>query len=243
MGMKPNSHSLRPTPEQMAELTSLVRSTRAPAGLVRRAQIVLALSDGESYTSISSRLGVPPSAITRWKKRYPEQGIAGLQDVPRSGRPKQISPAREAKIIAETQKPPPKPFTHWSAPRMARRTGVSTSTVQRIWRKAGLKPHRLGHYKASPDPAFEEKAAAIIGLYLNQAGQPAHVLRRNTCRGRAGRDDSWRCPPTEKELPQSAFLGAPHLPVLIAAIRRDAGLSRTHPVCNGNSQQMRGHTE
>jgi transposase len=171
--MKPHRHSLRLTPEQVAELTSLVRSTSAPAGLVRRAQIVLALAEGESYTSISSRLRVPPSTINRWKRRYSEQGIIGLQDAPRSGRPKQISPAREAKIIAETQKPPPKPFTHWSAPRMARRTGVSTSTVQRIWRKAGLKPHRLEHYKASPDPAFEEKAAAIIGLYLNPPANAA----------------------------------------------------------------------
>jgi hypothetical protein len=108
--MKPDSVSLRLTPEQVAELTTLVRSTSAPAGVVRRAQIVLALEEGESYTSISNRLRVPPSTIHRWKKRYSEQGIAGLQGAPRSGRPKQISPAREAKIIAETQHPPRKPF-------------------------------------------------------------------------------------------------------------------------------------
>lgn len=160
------------TPEQHAELTTLVRSTRAAAGLVKRAQIVLALADGESYASIGARLRVPPSTITRWKKRFVMSGVDGLRDAPRSGRPKRIGPQLEAKIIAETQKPPPAPFTHWSAPRLARRIGVSTSTVQRIWRKAGLKPHRLEHYKASPDPAFEEKAAAIIGLYLNP---PAHA--------------------------------------------------------------------
>lgn len=170
--MKPTLEPVRLTPEQRAELTSLVRATHAAAGLVKRAQIVLALADGESYASISGRLRVPPSTITRWKQRYAKGGLPGLHDAPRSGRPKRVGAQLEAKIIAETQKPPPSPFTHWSAPRLARQVGVSTSTVQRVWKKAGLKPHRLEHYKASPDPAFEEKAAAIIGLYLNP---PAHA--------------------------------------------------------------------
>jgi len=170
--MNPTAEPVRLTPEQHSELTSLVRSTRAAAGLVKRAQIVLALAEGESYAAIGERLQVPPSTIARWKQRFVKDGVRGLHDAPRSGRPKRIGLQLEAKIIAETQKPPPSPFTHWSAPRLARRIEVSTSTVQRIWRKAGLKPHRLEHYKASPDPAFEEKAAAIIGLYLNP---PAHA--------------------------------------------------------------------
>jgi transposase len=170
--MKPTMEPLRLTPEEQAELAGIVRSTRAPAGVVKRARIVLAIAEGENYASISARLHVPASTISRWRKRYAEHRLAGLQDAQRSGRPKRITPQLEAKIIATTQKPPPSPYTHWSAPRLARRVGVSTSTVQRIWTKARLKPHRLEHYKASPDPAFEEKAAAIIGLYLNP---PAHA--------------------------------------------------------------------
>jgi transposase len=170
--MNPTAEPLRLTPSEQVELASVVRSTRAPAGLVKRAQIVLAIAAGESYASISSRLHVPASTISRWRKRYTELRFAGLQDAQRSGRPKRITPQIEAKIIATTQKPPPSPYTHWSASRLARHVGVSPSTVQRIWKKAHLKPHRLEHYKASPDPAFEEKAAAIIGLYLNP---PAHA--------------------------------------------------------------------
>jgi transposase len=170
--MKPTNEQLRITSEQHATLTSLARSTRAPAGLVKRAQIILWLVEGETYASIGSRLQVPPSTVSRWKKRFIEAGVKGLDDAPRSGRPKQVGPALEAKIIAKTQEPAPAPYTHWSAKRMARVMGVSTSTVQRVWKKAGLKPHRIEYYKASPDPAFEEKAAAIIGLYLNP---PAHA--------------------------------------------------------------------
>jgi transposase len=155
------------TAEQRSELERVVRSTRANAGLVKRAQIVLALALGESYASISARLQVPASTISRWKRRFAAEGLPGLGDAPRSGRPKRIGPSMEARIIARTRKPPPKPFTHWSVRRMAALMQVSPATVQRIWKKAGLKPHQIEYYKASPDPQFEEKAAAIIGLYLN----------------------------------------------------------------------------
>jgi len=158
--------------EQRSELLKLARSTRAPAGVVRRAQLVLALAEGEGYAAVSTRFQVPPSTISRWKKRFLHAGVAGLQDAPRSGRPDRLSPRMEAKIIATTQSPPPPPYTHWSARRLARVVGVSPATVQRVWARAGLKPHRLEYYKASPDPHFEQKAADIIGLYLNP---PAHA--------------------------------------------------------------------
>jgi transposase len=83
-----------------------------------------------------------------------------------------FSPAREARIIALTRQPPPAPLTHWSVRRLARRVGVSPATVHRVWQRAGLQPHRLERYVASPDPDFERKAADIIGWYLNP---PAHA--------------------------------------------------------------------
>src|ERR1700741_3500567 len=111
--MNPTAEPLRLTSEEQAELAGVVRSTRAPAGLVKRAQIVLAIAEGESYASISARLHVPASTISRWRKRYSEHRFAGLQDAQRSGRPKRITPQTEAKVIATTQRPPPSPYSHW----------------------------------------------------------------------------------------------------------------------------------
>jgi transposase len=84
-----------------------------------------------------------------------------------------VSPALEAKVLALTQQPPPAPFTHWTTRRVAARLGLNHMTVHRIWQRAGLQPHRLERYVASPDPDFERKAADIIGLYLNP---PTHAV-------------------------------------------------------------------
>jgi transposase len=84
-----------------------------------------------------------------------------------------LPPEVEAKILALTQQPPPKPFTHWTTRRLATRLGLSHMTVARVWQRAGLQPHRLERYVASPDPDFEQKAADVIGLYLNP---PEHAV-------------------------------------------------------------------
>ena len=155
-----------------AELQAITRSTRTPAGFAQRARLILALAEGRVYTELTAQFGVAASTVSRWKRRFLARGIAGLHDAPRSGRPDRLSPALEARIIAATQKRPPKPYTHWSVRRMAQRMGVSPATVHRVWQRAGLKPHRLERYVASPDPDFERKAADIIALYLNP---PAHA--------------------------------------------------------------------
>jgi transposase len=160
------------TPPIRAELETIARSTRTPAGLVQRARLILALADGASYTELTARWGVAATSISRWKRRFRARGIAGLQDAPRSGRPDRLAPAVEARILALTQQPPPQPLTHWSVRRMAVRMGVSPATVQRVWARAGLQPHRLERYVTSPDPDFERKAADILGLYLHP---PAHA--------------------------------------------------------------------
>ena len=153
-------------------METITRSTRTPAGLVQRARLILALAEGATYAELTARWGVAATSISRWKQRFATRGIAGLQDAPRSGRPDRLAPAVEARILALTQQPPPAPVTHWSVRRMARRVGVSPATVQRVWARAGLQPHRLERYVTSPDPEFERKAAAILGLYLRP---PAHA--------------------------------------------------------------------
>lgn len=148
-------------------LTSMLRSTTVPAGLVRRARVILALADGESYDSIATAHGVTDAFVARWKRRFVEGGLLALGDLPRSGRPDRLDPKIEAKILARTRETPPSPFTHWSARRMAKVTGVSHMTITRVWKRAGLKPHRLERYMTSDDPDFERKAADVIGLYLH----------------------------------------------------------------------------
>src|SRR5881392_4465710 len=164
--------ALQLTAAERAELDAMTRATRIPAGLARRARLILALAAGTPYDTITGALGFAPSSISRWKRRFHRARVLGLRDAPRGGRPDRLSPAREAKIIAATQRPPPAPYTHWSVRRLARRLGVSPATVHRVWQRAGLKPHRFGRYVASPDPDFEQKAADIIGLYLQP---PAHA--------------------------------------------------------------------
>jgi transposase len=154
-------------PEQRAELESMTRSTKVRAGLARRARIVLSLAEGLPYDAIREQLGASATTISRWKQRFQEAGTGGLLDAPRSGRPDRLPAAVEARILRLTKQKPPAPYTHWTVRRMAKRVGVSPATVQRVWARAGLKPHRVDSYMESPDPEFEDKARAILGLYLD----------------------------------------------------------------------------
>jgi len=154
------------SPEDREILRGMLRATTISAGLARRARVILALADGQSYAEIVAAHGVTDRYIARWKRRVNEAGVAALADLPRSGRGDRLDPRIEAKILAKTQEPPPAPFTHWTTRRMAALIGVSHNTVSLVWRRAGLKPHRLERYVTSDDPDFERKAADIIGLYL-----------------------------------------------------------------------------
>jgi transposase len=158
---------------ERSELEAMARSRTLAAGLVQRARVILALADGEPYATLCSRLELSTTTVTRWRKRFEARRLQGLHDAPRSGRGDRLAPALEAKILALTQQPPPKPFTHWTTRRLAARLGINHMTVYRVWQRAGLQPHRLETYVASPDPDFEEKAADIIGLYLNP---PEHAV-------------------------------------------------------------------
>ncbi len=157
---------LRLSPDERLLLTGLLRATTVSAGLVRRARVILALADGESYAAIAAAQGVTDTYIARWKRRVVEGGLPALGDLPRSGRPDRLDPRIEANILATTRTPPPAPFTHWTTRRMAKLIGVSHVTVHRVWQRAGLQPHRLEHYVTSDDPDFETKADDVIGLYL-----------------------------------------------------------------------------
>jgi transposase len=157
------------------DLTRVARATTTPAGIARRARCVLLLAEGASYATVCRALGVTDRFIARWKRRFLDGGLLALTDAPRAGRQDhRVRPATEAKILRLTrhERPPP-PLTHWTSRRLAQRVGVSSTTVLEVWRRAGLKPHRLTRYVTSADPDFEMKAADILGLYLHP---PDHAV-------------------------------------------------------------------
>ena len=152
-----------------ARLEQWVRGRTTPRRMVERARIILASADGQSGDAICALLGVSRPTVTRWLDRYEAEGAAGLAaDRPRSGRPKQITPAQEAAIITKTlEEAPPDAGTHWSTRLMAQATGVHQTTISRLWRAHGLKPHRIAYFKVSTDPAFVAKLRDVVGLYLD----------------------------------------------------------------------------
>ncbi len=143
-----------------------VRSRRVRAEDARRARLILLLARGEPFSEIQRQLACPATYITRWKKRFLAERLAGLY--PRYQGPKVsvVTPKLEAKILTWTRRKPVDGSTHWSTRKLAKHLGVTHMTVARVWERAGLKPHRLERYVRSNDPNFEEKAAEIIGLYL-----------------------------------------------------------------------------
>lgn len=150
-----------------AELERLQRSTSVAAGVSRRARVVVLMADNVSGAEIARMTGYTVVQISRLRKRFAEEGLAGLYDKPRSGRPLSITDRKRAQIVALTLKEPGHGLTHWSTRELAVRAGVSQSTVQRIWKAHDLKPHQIGTFKFSTDPDAEEKIHDVVALYLN----------------------------------------------------------------------------
>lgn len=129
--------------------------------------MILMLADGASFRAITTTVGCYPDYINRWKQRFEQDGLPGLHARYRGQLARVRTPAMEARILARTQQRPPDGSTHWSTRKLAKVLGVSHVLVARVWRRAGLQPHRLERYMLSDDPDFEQKAADVIGLYLN----------------------------------------------------------------------------
>jgi transposase len=153
--------------EQRQELTRWAQSRSLPAGDVLRARLILALDEGKSWTQIEADLGTSRPTIARWKQRFEQNGMSGLDSRHKGSKPRRATPAMQARVLRKTTRKPEDGSTHWSCRKMAAALGMSKSTVQRIWTQARVKPHRLERYMASNDPDFGKKAADIIGLYMN----------------------------------------------------------------------------
>ena len=154
-------------------LSAWLRSSKTPRNLAERARIVLLSSDGDSAVAIGEKLGVTRQTVYKWRKRYVEEGIDGLSDLPRPGRPTKLSERTVKKILRLTTERIPKEATHWSTRLMAKYAGVTQWQVRQVWAAANLKPHRLKTFKISNDPHFAEKVVDVVGLYLNP---PEHAV-------------------------------------------------------------------
>ena len=170
-GMK--TDPIRLTERERAELGRRAKSRAGRADDARIARVLLLLADGVTYREIASRVDCSEPFISKWKKRFLAERLAGLY-VRHEGRPVTVlTPKVEARILNWTRKKPTDGSTHWSTRRLAKKLGVHHMMVARTWKKHGVQPHRMERYMASNDPEFEEKAADVIGLYLNP---PQHAV-------------------------------------------------------------------
>ena len=153
-------------PRDREVLASWVRSTSIRAGLAQRARIVLLAADGAGTNEIVARTGASKPTVIGWKKRYAAEGIGGLDDRPKPGRPRSTD---DVAIVLATLEPPPDRLgvTHWSSRLLARELGVSNVKVADVWREYGLQPWRTETFKFSTDPRLEAKVRDVVGLYLN----------------------------------------------------------------------------
>ena len=151
--------------DDAAELRRWTRATTARAGLVKRARIVLLASQGVANTRIAEQVDASVVTVLKWRSRYEEAGLAGLEDAARSGRPRHLD---HAAIVAATLSAPPKKYgvTHWSSRLLGTHLKIGNATVARAWREYGVQPWRSGTFKFSTDPELVGKVTDVVGLYL-----------------------------------------------------------------------------
>lgn len=152
----------------------MARGRRVAVRLAERAKIVLQAADGTDNKDIAQAMGITRQKVARWRGRYAIHRLAGIEkDAPRSGRIPKITVAEREKVVRKTLHEKPNGQTHWSRRTMSEATGHSQSTIGRIWKQFGLKPHLVRTFKLSNDPRFAEKLTDVVGLYLNP---PEHAV-------------------------------------------------------------------
>jgi transcriptional regulator with XRE-family HTH domain len=155
------------TDDDRAQLQRWARRRRSSQALALRSRIVLACAEGLDNKAVAAQLGCAGATVGRWRARFVADGLDGLTDEPRPGRPPTISAEQVEDVVVATLESTPENATHWSRAKMAARTGLSKSTIGRVWRAFDLKPHRQDGFKLSNDPLFVEKVHDVVGLYLN----------------------------------------------------------------------------
>jgi transposase len=148
-------------------LRQWTRKAKSAQSLVLRAKIILLCDKGLANTDVAAKLGLTGATVCKWRERFRTARLQGLSDAPRSGPPRQIGDEMIEKVIQKTLTSRPKGSTHWSSREMAAQTGLSQSTIVRLWKTFGLQPHRSEKFKLSTDPLFIEKVRDVVGLYMS----------------------------------------------------------------------------
>ena len=146
---------------------------KSPMSVAERARIVLLAADGLNNNVVADKVGVNQATVVKWRKRYVERGVDGLIDEPRPGAPRTITDADVEAVVVRTLEEAPTDATHWSTRDLAKRVGMSPSSVGRIWQAFGLKPWMADSWKLSDDPQFIDKVRDVVGIYLNP---PEHAV-------------------------------------------------------------------
>lgn len=153
--------------EERETLERWARRRKSSQALAVRSRIVLGSAEGLTNVAVAARCGVEPHTVAKWRRRFLERRLDGLVDDPRPGRPASITTDQVQDVVVATLESTPQNATHWSRAKMAERSGLSKSTIGRIWRAFELRPHRADGFKLSNDPLFVEKVYDVVGLYLN----------------------------------------------------------------------------
>jgi transposase len=155
------------TDDERAALERIARRPKSAQNAALRARIVLLCADGRDNGGVAELLGITRQTVGKWRERFLNSRVEGLLDEPRPGAPRTIADSAVEDVVVRTLESTPKGQTHWSRSTMAAASGLSESSVGRIWRAFGLKPHLVESFKLSPDPQFIDKVRDIVGLYLS----------------------------------------------------------------------------
>ena len=153
--------------EEREKLETWSRRYTSARWLAERSKIILLCAQALTNKEVARQVGVSKQTVTKWRKRFCQKRLEGLIDEPRPGAPRKITDTDVERMIVQTLESKPANATHWSTRMLASATGYSQSTVSRVWRAFGLKPHRTDTFKLSSDPYFIEKVRDVVGLYLN----------------------------------------------------------------------------
>ena len=158
---------MRLADDEREQLLRWSRRATSSQALALRSRIVLACAEGVDNKTVAARLGCAAETVGRWRRRFVARRLDGLVDEPRPGGPRRIGDEQVEQVVVATLERTPADATHWSRASMAAETGLSRSTIGRIWRAFGLKPHLVEAFKLSADPLFIEKVRDVVGLYLD----------------------------------------------------------------------------